>query len=64
LTFAAEQGYAGIVRILLDHGANPQITRSDGLAAAAIAMENGQDDIATLIEGIRHSKGTPDRKVQ
>lgn len=51
LTRAAEDGYSTIVRLLLEHGANPELPRKDGALPADIARENGHADVAALIDG-------------
>jgi ankyrin repeat protein len=50
LTIAAEKGYFEVVRILLDHGADPLKPRQDGLLPAAVAGKAGHRDVAALIE--------------
>jgi ankyrin repeat protein len=50
LHVAAEHGYLALTRILLDHGADPHIARSDGALPADIARNNGHPDVAALIE--------------
>ena len=49
LTKAAEMGYFTLARLLLEHGAAPDITRSDGMRAADIAHENKHEALAVLI---------------
>lgn len=50
LTRAATDGYYPIVKLLLEHGANPALTRQDGATPAQIARENKHEDVANLIE--------------
>jgi ankyrin repeat protein len=41
----------GLVRLLLDHGADPNIVAGDGYAPLDVAISAGATDIAALIEG-------------
>jgi ankyrin repeat protein len=50
LTAAAENGYLEIVRILLEHGADPLKPRHDGQLPAGVAKKAGHLDVAALIE--------------
>ena len=55
LTFAAEKGYFEVVRILLQHGADPQRSRPDGQLPAALAEKRGYWEVAALIENYARS---------
>jgi ankyrin repeat protein len=50
LTRTAADGYYTIVKLLLEHGADPTLSRADGKEPAAIARANGHDHTAVLIE--------------
>ena len=50
LTAAAENGYFEVVRILLEHGADPLKARHDGQVPAEVAKKAGHRDVAALIE--------------
>jgi len=50
LHVAAEQGAVVPTKLLLEHGADPSLARSDGAVAVSIAQENQHPDVATLIE--------------
>ena len=50
LTAAAENGYFEVVRILLEHGADPLKPRHDGQVPAEVAKKAGHRDVAALIE--------------
>jgi hypothetical protein len=50
LNMTAEAGYLTLTKILLDHGADPRIARSDGVLPAGIARQNGHPEVAALIE--------------
>lgn len=49
LSIAAEKGYLTVVRLLLQHGADPALPRGDGLLPAVVAKENGFSAIHDLI---------------
>jgi uncharacterized protein len=49
LHVAAEEGYFSLAKLLLEHGADPQIARSDGALAADIAREHHHLAVAALI---------------
>ena len=55
LTFAAEKGYFEIVRILLQHGADPRRPRTDRQLPAALAEKRGYWEVAALIENYARS---------
>jgi ankyrin repeat protein len=50
LTRAAADGYYPVVKLLLEHGANPCLHRQDGATPVQIARENKHEDVAKLIE--------------
>ena len=50
LHIAAENGYLSISKLLLDHGADPHMARSDGALPADIARKNRHKDVAALID--------------
>jgi hypothetical protein len=50
LHIAAEHGYLSISKLLLDHGADPHMARSDGALPADIARKNRHKDVAALID--------------
>jgi hypothetical protein len=49
LMSAAEHGRAVIARVLLEHGADPEIQSADGITAMYIAAGNGRDGIVGLL---------------
>jgi ankyrin repeat protein len=49
LMFAAQWGQAASVEYLLKSGADVTLTNADGDTALALAMKNGQRDIAVLL---------------
>ncbi|CAN7404304.1 ankyrin repeat domain-containing protein [Massilia sp. LjRoot122] len=49
LMMAAREGQPGLVRLLLEEGANPRLKNTEGLTAAQIAERAGQTDIAATI---------------
>lgn len=49
LTRAAEDGHYTLVRVLLEHGANPAIHREDGALPADLARKHKHPEIAELI---------------
>jgi ankyrin repeat protein len=50
LTYAAKRGWYEVVKLLLDRGADPLITRTDGKSAVELARENKHPRTAALIE--------------
>jgi len=50
LMTAAAEGLAGVVRILLDAGANRDIKDQDGDTALTFARQNGHDEVVELLE--------------
>lgn len=56
LTRAARDGYYPVVKLLLEHGADPALTTFDGLAPAALARSNGYLEIAAMIEKYQKEK--------
>jgi Ankyrin repeats (many copies) len=56
LHLTAENGNLALTKLLLEHGADPHLTRSDGALAADIATQNGHPRVAALIETylVRH----------
>jgi uncharacterized protein len=50
LTYAAKEGYFKIVKLLLDRGADPRITRQDGKTAYEVAKKNKHFKTADLIK--------------
>ena len=48
---AAYRGHAGIVRFLLDRGADPGIANSEGRTACDYARDQGHDEIAKVLDG-------------
>jgi hypothetical protein len=60
LHFAAANGHAAIVRILLASGANPEKVDKDGLTPEEIASSIGQDDVVAVLrawEAMRWANG-------
>lgn len=53
LMMAAREGRPGMVRLLLEQGADPALKNTEGLSAARIAERGGRQDIAALISGFR-----------
>lgn len=53
LMMAAREAQPGMVRLLLEAGANPALKNTEGLTAAQIAERAGQADIAAAISGFR-----------
>lgn len=53
LMMAAREGRPGMVRLLLQQGADPARENTEGLTAARIAERAGRDDIAALIAGFK-----------
>ena len=49
LMMAAREAQPGMVRLLLEQGADPALTNTEGLTAAQIAERAGQTDIAAAI---------------
>ncbi len=49
LAYAARGGHGEIVRLLLEHGADAQLRNSAGQTALDIALDNGYDEIAQLL---------------
>lgn len=54
LTRAVAVGYHDVVELLLEHGANPDIARTDGATPLEIARSKGDREMMELIE--RHSR--------
>jgi ankyrin repeat protein len=50
LTRAAANGLYDVVRLLLDHGADPNLSRRDGETAAALARAYRHPDVAVMID--------------
>lgn len=50
LTKAAQVGFLTVTRLLLAHGANPELPRADGALPADIARHAGHPAVAALIE--------------
>jgi hypothetical protein len=50
LDMTAEAGYLTLTKILLEHGADPRIARSDGVLPDDIARQNGHPEVAAIIE--------------
>jgi ankyrin repeat protein len=53
LMMAAREAQPGMVRLLLEAGANPALKNTEGLTAAQIAERAGQADIAATISGFK-----------
>jgi hypothetical protein len=49
LRLAAWEGHLNIVRLLLEHGADPALASADGRTALFYAEEQGRDEVAALI---------------
>ncbi len=49
LTVAVSNGYFDVVRLLLEHGADPLLARSDGASPSDIAAASGYREIAELL---------------
>ena len=48
--FAARNGAAGVVRLLLERGANRDLLDQEGRTPAALAAKNGQKATVQLLE--------------
>ena len=59
LHVAAENGYLSICKLLLDHGADPRLPRSDGALPADIARDNVHKDVAVLIDSYASQPKAP-----
>jgi len=46
---AAFHGHSGLVRLLLDRGADASIANSEGLTAEHVARQQGHDSIAKIL---------------
>lgn len=53
LMMAAREAQPGMVRLLLEQGANPALKNTEGLTAAQIAERAGQADIAAMISAVK-----------
>ncbi|KFI07665.1 ankyrin repeat domain-containing protein [Massilia sp. BSC265] len=53
LMMAAREAQSGMVRLLLEQGANPALKNTEGLTAAQIAERAGQTDIAATISNFK-----------
>lgn len=53
LMMAAREAQPGMVKLLLEAGANPALKNTEGLTAAQIAERAGQTDIAAAISGFK-----------
>lgn len=53
LMMAAREAQPGMVRLLLEQGANPALKNTEGLNAAQIAERAGQSGIAAMISGFK-----------
>lgn len=53
LMMAAREAQPGMVRLLLEAGANPALKNTEGLTAAQIAERAGQADVAATISGFK-----------
>lgn len=53
LMMAAREAQPGMVRLLLEQGADPALKNTEGLTAAQIAERAGQADIAATISGYK-----------
>jgi len=53
LMMAAREGQPGMVRLLLEQGANAGVKNTEGLSAAQIAERAGRTDIAEIITGFK-----------
>lgn len=53
LMMAAREGRPGLVRLLLEQGADPALENTEGLTAARIAERAGRPDIAAAISGFK-----------
>jgi ankyrin repeat protein len=49
LTIASSNGYLKVVKLLLEHGADPSIPRGDGKTAFQLAVENKHPEVSKLI---------------
>jgi ankyrin repeat protein len=52
---AAKHNRAGVVRLLLDHGANPLLTNGDGKTPLDMATELGHVAIVELLQSVGES---------
>ncbi|MFH1428565.1 MAG: ankyrin repeat domain-containing protein [Candidatus Margulisiibacteriota bacterium] len=49
LMIAAQNGYADIAKVLLQHGADPAIKDTNGESALMIAVNNGYPEIVKML---------------
>lgn len=56
LGLCARYGWYDVAKILLEHGADPSLSREDGSLPLEIAMENGHAKTATLIRRYANDK--------
>jgi ankyrin repeat protein len=49
--FAAQHGHDNIVRLLLDHGADPSVRGTHGKSASDLAGQNGHESTVQLLKG-------------
>jgi ankyrin repeat protein len=59
LHVAAENGYLSICKLLLEHGADSHLPRSDGVLPADIARDNAHKEVAALIDSYASHTRTP-----
>jgi ankyrin repeat protein len=64
LTFAAKRGMYGVVQLLLQHGADPTLTRTDGKTALILAVENRRPKTAQLLRTRGSSPEPPNSTVE
>ena len=57
LHFAVREGHAGVVRTLLELGADPSYRRYAHEPLATVARDRGHEDVARIIEGARAALG-------
>jgi ankyrin repeat protein len=50
LMTAASEGLVDIVRVLLEHGADPSLVDKDGDTAASFAQQNGHAEVVALLQ--------------
>jgi ankyrin repeat protein len=56
IRFAARAGHTDIVRLLLDHGADPDVLSAQGENLITVASDRGHEGVARLIESVRRDR--------
>jgi ankyrin repeat protein len=50
LMFAAAEGHVKVVRLLLEHGADPSLKDADGDTAESFATQKGHPDVVEILK--------------